>query len=78
VRPRPTEAERCTGDVGAPTGAGPIDKFDHGALNTVRTNRYTHRQLGYGASLRRRRRVTSGTGVSSIKSDDFDKKLDQP
>jgi len=27
VRPRPTEAERCTGDVGAPTGAGPIDKL---------------------------------------------------
>ena len=27
VRPAPTQAERCTGDVGAPTGAGPIDKL---------------------------------------------------
>jgi len=41
VTPSPSEGERCTGNVGAPQGAVPIDNIDYndGALKIVRTKR---------------------------------------
>jgi len=59
MSPAPRRGEWGTGDVGAATAAVPIDKINYGVLKIVLTERYAHRQLRNGASLKKRRKVPS-------------------